>query len=105
MGGREATQSFLRLFALPGVGHCNGGAGADTIDYLSYLEAWVEKNQPPERLLAAHMKEPHPPGSVVPFPLDPNAVAFTRPVYPYPLRATYKGHGDPNDAESFKATH
>jgi len=28
-------------------------------------------------------------------------VDFTRPVYPYPIRARYKGTGDPNDAASF----
>jgi len=35
-------------------------------------------------------------------PLDPaTPVAFTRPVYPYPLHAKYKGTGDPNDAANF----
>jgi hypothetical protein len=35
-------------------------------------------------------------------PLDPSTpVAFTRPVYPYPLHAKYKGTDDPNDAANF----
>jgi feruloyl esterase len=35
------------------------------------------------------------------FQLDPSKVGFTRPVYPYPTRAKYKGKGDPNDAANF----
>lgn len=88
LGGRAATQSFARLFVLPGVAHGAGGPGADTVDYLSAIEAWVEKGQAPDRLLAAHLK-----GS--------DGVAFTRPVYPYPIRATYRGSGDPNNAANF----
>jgi hypothetical protein len=35
-------------------------------------------------------------------PLDPDIpVTFTRPLYPYPLFARYKGAGDPNDAGNF----
>jgi feruloyl esterase len=37
------------------------------------------------------------------FPLDPaTPISFTRPVYPYPLHAKYKGAGDPNDAGNFE---
>ena len=36
------------------------------------------------------------------FPLNGKAhVTFTRPVYPYPIRAKYKGSGDSNDAVNF----
>ena len=28
MGGAEKTSQFLRLFMVPGVGHCGGGTGA-----------------------------------------------------------------------------
>ena len=100
MGGRTATQSFFRLFLLSGAGHVPGGEGADTVDYLSALEAWVEENQAPDRLIAAHLKES---ARMQPlsFPLDPAAIQFTRPVYPYPIRAQYKGRGDSNDAANF----
>ena len=105
MGGREATETFMRLFILPGMEHCAGGPGADTVDYLSYLENWVEHGQAPERLLAAHLtdREFNSLSSPV-FPLDPKAIKFTRPVYPYPLRAKYRGYGDPNDAANFGPT-
>jgi feruloyl esterase len=104
MGGRAATEEFFRLFMLPGVDHCSGGPGADTVDYLAYLEAWVEKGIAPDVLLAARMK----PDSKVffpdlpPLPLDPAKVELTRPLYPYPVRARYKGTGNPNDAASFE---
>jgi feruloyl esterase len=100
MGGQKETQDFCRLFLLPGVGHGSGGVGADTIDYLSALEAWVENGRAPDRLIAAHLKneklieKPQ-------FPLEQSQIQFTRPVYPYPTRAKYQGYGDSNDAASF----
>jgi feruloyl esterase len=103
MGGRAATQNFFRLFMIPGMDHCTGGAGAFAIDYLSYMEAWVEKGQAPDKLIGAHIN-----GLAwgdafgLPFPLDAQTpIAFTRPIYPYPIRAKYKGNGDPNDATNF----
>jgi hypothetical protein len=101
MGGQSATQIFFRLFVLPGVEHCGGGDGADTVDYLSALEEWVEHGKAPDRLNAAHMRTEHSPMQMPAFPLDPGDIQFTRPVYPYPTRAQYRGHGDTQDAASF----
>jgi len=127
MGGRAATQDFFRLFVLPGVDHCGGGVGAYAIDYLSYLEAWVEHSKAPDVMIGAHIKDAYlaaqpikwpegekPPNALTPemkisiaahnldFPLDPRIpIAFTRPAYPYPLYAKYKGAGDHNDAANF----
>lgn len=107
MGGREHTQDFLRLFVIPGMNHCRGGDGADVVDYLSYLEAWVEQGKPPDVMIGAHIDDSyltsHPTLARYPeFPLAPSVpVKFTRPVYPYPLRAEYKGTGDPKEAKSF----
>lgn len=42
----------LRLFLLPRVGHCGGGPGADTVDWLGALERWVERGEAPDRLVA-----------------------------------------------------
>ena len=55
MGGRAATQDFFRLFMIPGMDHCSGGAGAFAIDYLSYMEAWVEQGHAPDKLIGAHI--------------------------------------------------
>lgn len=106
MGGRAATQEFFRMFMVPGMDHCTGGAGAFAIDYLSYLEAWVERGQAPDVMIGAHVE-----GATraedfrMRFPLDPaTPVSFTRPVYPYPRIAKYKGSGDPDNAASFVPT-
>ena len=112
MGGRATTQEFFRLFVVPGMNHCTGGAGAFAIDYLTYLEAWVEQGQAPDRMIGAHVDDSywkeHGEGAFEPFllrfPLDAQIpVAFTRPIFPYPWRAEYKGSGNPTRAENFKA--
>ena len=101
MGGREATQSFFRLFVFPGAEHCLiGGDGADTVNFLAVLEDWVENGKAPDRLIAAHLKNGESSGLKA-FPLDPSRIQFTRPVYPYPIGAKYSGHGDPNNAANF----
>jgi len=127
MGGRQATQGFFRLFIVPGMNHCVGGDGAWAIDYLSYLDSWVESNRAPDEMMGAHVSDAYlaslspggmasllakdsPPGlraAVAAFslrlPLEATVpVTFTRPVFPYPLYPKYVG-GDPNQAASFKA--
>ena len=119
MGGRRATTDFFRLFLVPGMRHCSAGDGAFAVDYLTYLEAWVEKGHPPDMMVGAHVETPyllvHGPdktGTVrnrvwsaafrLTYPLGPDVpVSFTRPLYPYPAYARYKGKGNPNDAGSF----
>jgi Tannase and feruloyl esterase len=104
MGGRAATQDFFRLFTLPGVNHCVGGEGADQVDYLGYLDAWVEQGKAPDMMLAAHINlEPGLAAFLVRHPIDPAKFQFARPLFPYPLRTVYKGKGDPNDPASYKA--
>jgi feruloyl esterase len=107
MGGQDKTQDFMRLFVIPGMGHCFGGDGPDVVDYLSALETWVEQGQAPQTLIAAKVKpSATKPGDfsywVKAFPRDPKDIAFTRPVYPYPLQTKYKGTGDPTKAENFE---
>jgi len=120
MDGRAATQDFFRLFLVPGMKHCTAGDGAFAIDYLSYLEAWVEQGHAPDKMIGAHVDSAyllaHSKADAktseadriwgaafnLTFPLDPSVpVTFTRPMYPYPLVARYKGSGDPNDAANF----
>ncbi len=87
MGGLEETQEFYRLFMVPGMNHCSGGPGPDSIDYLSYLEAWVERGEAPDVMIGEHVED--------------GEVRYRRPLYPYPDRARYR-RGDPNDAASFQ---
>ena len=88
MGGLAATQDFFRLFMLPGVNHCATGPGADTIDYVSYLEEWVEKGKAPDVMIGKH--------------IEGGVVKFTRPHFPYPGVARYSGRGDVNDAANWR---
>jgi feruloyl esterase len=107
VGGRTATQDFFRLFMIPGMNHCTGGDGPFAIDYLSYLENWVERGKPPDHLIGAHIDLPADPMkayeklSSISFPLDQAEIEFSRPVYPYPTIAKYRGQGDQKDAASF----
>jgi Tannase and feruloyl esterase len=118
MGGRAATSDFFRVFVVPGMKHCSAGDGAFAVDYLSYLEAWVEQQRPPDVMIGAHVDkryllEHSDQGTSaderiwwaafkLAFPLDPEIpVMFTRPLFPYPQFARYKGTGNPNDARNF----
>ncbi|MGZ5925382.1 MAG: tannase/feruloyl esterase family alpha/beta hydrolase [Rhizomicrobium sp.] len=107
MGGPDATNRFLRLFMIPGVGHCDAGGltGADVIDDLPALEAWREHDEAPASLTAFRLRKYEGSGSFWPqrTPPDPANVAFSRPLYPYPTVARYNGAGDPNSATSFHA--
>jgi len=103
--GRRDTDSFLRLFMAPGLGHCGGGPGpnvfgqaggvmADDPEHNIYraLEQWVEKGIAPDRLTAAKYKDDRNPGQ---------GVKMTRPLCAYPKIAKYKSSGDSNDAANF----
>jgi feruloyl esterase len=100
MGGRASTQDFLRLFMVPDMDHCYGGNGAWSIDYLAYMEKWVEQGKAPDVLIGAHYSA-DPMDLIFAKKVDPAKAQFTRPVFPYPLRAQYKGSGDPNDLSSY----
>ncbi len=102
MGGLEKTTDFFRLFMVPGMRHCSSdGVGADAINYIEYLENWVEKGQPPNVMIGQHLMRDAPVTRSLTFPLPANKVDFSRPHYPYPAQYRYKGAGDPRDAASF----
>jgi hypothetical protein len=119
MGGRSATMDFFRLFLVPGMRHCSAGDGAFAVDYLRYLEAWVEQGRAPELMVGAHVdtdyllkqtsaEDGSPRDRVwtaafhLAYPLDADVpVTFTRPFYPYPAYAKYTGKGDSKDARNF----
>ncbi len=127
--GAAATDSFMRLFLLPGVSHCGGGDGYDQVDVLSPLLAWAELQQAPAALLAGKLAHAAPDFMAGPPPADLPAagksaqgvptlhvapmassplarpwdeIKATRPVYPWPMIARYRGSGDVNDAVSYQ---
>ncbi len=87
MGGQQKTQEFLRLFMVPGMGHCQGGAGPNTFDALTAVERWRENGTAPDKLIATHSTG--------------NAIDNTRPLCPYPQAAIYKGSGNTTDAANY----
>jgi feruloyl esterase len=78
---------WLRLFLVPGMGHCGGGPGPNQFNSLAALERWREQGKAPERIVATRVRE--------------NRVDMTRPLCPYPQLAVYTGVGSTNDAENF----
>lgn len=103
MGGQAETMKFARLFMIPGMNHCFGGEGAFAVDYLSYLEKWVEDGLPPRVLRASHWNGgPYDASSMIRrFPKPKEQEAFTRPIYPFPERAKYSGSGSPKQMANF----
>jgi pimeloyl-ACP methyl ester carboxylesterase len=101
-GGQKNADEFMRFYAIPGMDHCRGGVGVDTVDWIGALENWVEKQQPPATLIGARRSDAVGPPGANGFPLDPAKVTKTRPIYPFPDVATYVGTGDSTRAENFK---
>jgi pimeloyl-ACP methyl ester carboxylesterase len=105
MGGAQPTRAFARLFMVPGMDHCSGGAGAYAINYMGALTDWVEGGQAPEKLIGFH---PKPDTELDFFSVDlprlkPEDFEFSRPHFAYPATARYRGKGDPSQAENFVA--
>jgi feruloyl esterase len=86
--GKAFTDEYLRLFMMPGMGHCRGGAGPDQADFMAAIAAWVEKDEAPERIVARKLQD--------------GQVTMTRPVCPHPQAARYRGRGDANDERNFE---
>jgi feruloyl esterase len=90
MGGPGQTTDFFRLFMVPGMGHCGGGAGPNTFDAVGALDQWVEQGKAPEKIIASHIAK--------------GVADRTRPLCPYPQVAKWKGAGSIDDAANFVCT-
>jgi feruloyl esterase len=109
--GAKVTDSFMRFFLLPGVGHCGGAEGPSQVDVFTPLMAWVETHQEPKMLVAGKVQAAANPrgafggpgAGAAPNPVAPPAQAtdYTRPIYPWPMVAKYSGKGDAKDAASY----
>jgi feruloyl esterase len=88
--GRDNAEAPLtdwsRLFLVPGMGHCGGGARTlDQFDMLSAIVDWVESGRAPQRVIAT--------GKSVP--------GESRPLCPFPQHAHHNGTADPRDAANY----
>jgi feruloyl esterase len=105
-GGQQKTESFFRLFMVPGMAHCGGGPGPNLFggygppspvspeirvdpqhDVLSALVQWVERGIAPDYFIASHVTEAR--------------IDRSRPVCRYPKVACWTGSGSTDDAKNF----
>jgi feruloyl esterase len=85
--GPARTDPSIRLFMVPGMGHCGGGDGPNTFDKIGTLDRWIEEGKAPESIVASHSRG--------------GKVDRSRPLCAYPRMAQYKGSGDIEDAVNF----
>jgi feruloyl esterase len=85
--GKDRVDASVRLYMVPGMGHCGGGDGPNQFDMLAALEEWREKGSAPGEVLASKV--------------EGEGMSRTRPLCPYPAVATYKGTGSIDRADSF----
>lgn len=107
LGGTTRLQSAARLFMVPGVMHCGGGAGPDSFnsalggvprppvdgpdyDLFSALIQWTQGGGAPNQVLATKFLAG-----------KPATIDFQRPVCAYPRIARYKGTGSTATADNF----
>ena len=83
-----SSRDFVRLFMLPGVLHCVGGAGPDSVEWIDAIAAWTEHGTAPERIIATKRG-------------DGGTPTRTRPLCPHPQRAVYNGSGSTDEAANF----
>ena len=86
-GGLDSVREWFRVFMIPGMYHCRGGAAPNTFDFLSAMIDWVEKGEVPDGIVATQF--------------DGEKLVRTRPLYAYPTVARYKGTGDVDVAASW----
>lgn len=82
--GQSLTDDYLKLYMLPGVGHCRGGNGPDQVDWMTAIVDWVENDTAPDRIIATNAD-----------------ATVSRPLCPHPEVAQHQ-RGDPNDPDNFR---
>jgi feruloyl esterase len=81
------AKDAVRLFMVPGMGHCGGGTGVNTFDMVTPLDQWVTSGKAPAQVPASRVRN--------------GASDRTRPLCAYPQIAIYKGSGSLDDAMNF----
>ena len=90
--GAGPVQEFSRFYVMPALGHELVGHGANSIDFLEKLEAWVEQGSAPDGHTAAKVDE------------SGADTVYERPVCEFPAFPSYDGSGDPDRAASFRCS-
>ena len=87
-GGYAPTQDSVRLFIVPGMGHCGSGVAPNSYDTLQALHNWVTKGVAPEGIIATAPATGPNPGR-------------TMPLCKFPEEASYSGSGNVNLAANW----
>ena len=106
MGGVEKIKTFYRLFMAPGMEHCGGGPGPNTVtgvfgesapshdpdhDVVAAVAHWVEDGVAPTQITATLYRDTD----------RGKEIVAQRPWCAYPAIAHYSGHGDRSQASSY----
>jgi feruloyl esterase len=87
-GNLAAAKEKIRLFMIPGMGHCRGGPGLNEWDGLPALVDWVEKGTAPDSIAGQRRTD--------------GVVDNRRPVCAFPNQAVYTGPaGGQNDKRNW----
>jgi feruloyl esterase len=88
MGNRG--KDSVRLFMVPGMGHCPGGNGPSTfdLDTIAMLDQWKSTGQAPDQVIAQHRTAGQADRRIL--------------VCAYPNAAIYKGSGSSDDPANFR---
>jgi feruloyl esterase len=87
--GPELAKNSIRLFMVPGMGHCPGTNGSENFNFntLQIIQQWRETGEAPNRLIVSRHQN--------------NREIGKRLVCPYPQSSVYKGTGNTDDPENF----
>ncbi len=85
--GTHRTEEGVRLYMIPGMGHCGGGHGPNEFDMLGALETWREQGSAPRAIVAVQR--------------EGRDIVRSRPLCPYPQVARYDGTGSIDEAGNF----
>jgi feruloyl esterase len=91
VGGATVRDASMEFFLEPGVQHCAGGVGADTVDLVDAVSKWREGGAKPSAQ------------NIIAKQLNPTtgATQLSRPLCKYPSFPKYKGSGDVNSSDSY----
>jgi feruloyl esterase len=103
--GQPVTDSFLKMFMMPGIGHCSGGPGVAKIGGSTGAAASADADHDVVRALDRWVTQGVAPASIVGTRLaSSTTTARTRPLCAYPKVAKYKGSGSIDDAANFSCS-
>ncbi len=93
VGSAAARDESMEFYLQPGVQHCFGGVGPDSVDLVSAVDGWVTRGQRPSAANLVSKK----------YDMS-GVVTMERPLCRYPQYPRYNGTGDQKVAASYTCT-